>query len=103
VGTIRGVAQGKYTGKRVAAIISITGTVEGSEAHVKIDVLGDDIAMLPTTIEELSEGIDSWICLSCGSTLDPEQVTLISSGAAIQCSFCFSELTADLYKHKGGN
>ncbi|NHJ13537.1 MAG: hypothetical protein EAX95_07655 [Candidatus Thorarchaeota archaeon] len=101
VGTIRGVAQGKYTGKRVATIISITGAAEGTQAHVKIDVLGDDIAMLPTTIEELAEGIDSWICMSCGAPLEPEQVTLINSGAPTQCSFCFSDLIKAQYSLRG--
>ena len=48
-----GLALGKYTGKKVALRVTITGTVEGDTSIVRIEALGDDPNMLPTTIEEI--------------------------------------------------
>ncbi|MHA2016288.1 MAG: FG-GAP-like repeat-containing protein, partial [Candidatus Thorarchaeota archaeon] len=97
-GTIKGLAEGKYTGKRVAVRILITGPEEGNEAKVVIEGLGDDVAMLPTTVSEISESIDSWTCLRCGGLLSPSQVQQMKAGVCIQCSYCGAPLTIDLYK-----
>ena len=98
IGAIRGLAAGKYTQKRIAAIIAISGSTEGSESLVKVEALGDDIAMLPTTIAELSEGISSWLCVDCGAPLRPEQVTSIKAGAKEECGFCLSKLYLERYQ-----
>ena len=97
-GMIRGLAEGKYTGKKVAVRIHITGNAEGHQSKVIVEGLGDDIAMLPTTIEELEDGIDSWICLNCGGALDTDEVTKISSRAPVECRYCGHTLTIALYK-----
>ncbi|MEM2143367.1 MAG: hypothetical protein QXS20_03595 [Candidatus Thorarchaeota archaeon] len=97
VGTIRGFASGKYTGKNVAVIILITGPEEGRHAVVKVEALGDDVAMLPTTIDELAETMDSWICLRCGAPLDTEQVEELGKHVPISCKYCGHTLTIGLY------
>ncbi|MHA2263900.1 MAG: hypothetical protein ACXAEN_16005, partial [Candidatus Thorarchaeota archaeon] len=97
IGTIRGLAEGKYTNKRVAIIVAISGNVDGDESVVKVEALGDDIAMLPTTIHELGEGINSWICLKCGAPLEAEQVTMLKSGMNSECGFCYSTLKSRDY------
>ncbi len=56
-GTVRGLARGKYTGSRVAVRIAITGALDAQVAQVQIEGLGDDEAMLPTTLQELTETI----------------------------------------------
>jgi hypothetical protein len=58
-GVIRALAEGKYTKKRVAVRLVISGDIEGSQARVKIEGLGDDEAMLPTTLDEIVKGIES--------------------------------------------
>ncbi len=97
IGTIRGFAEGKYTGKKVAVIFLISGPENGRTATVKMEALGEDIAMLPTTIDELSETIDSWICLRCGAPLDPEQVEDLGLRKPIRCKYCSHTLTLGLY------
>jgi hypothetical protein len=100
-GLIRGLAKGKYTGKRVAVRISVTGDPEGEQSKVIIEGLGDDETMLPTTVHELTEGIEAWICLNCGAPLDPNEVADIKGGRFVTCRYCTHTLTSDLYRKRG--
>ncbi len=97
IGLIRGYAQGKYTGKKIAIVFLISGPETGRHAHVKVEALGEDIAMLPTTIDELAETIDSWICLRCGAPLDEEQISELHTRLPIRCRYCAHSLTIALY------
>ncbi len=97
IGTIRGYAEGKYTQKKVAVVILITGPESGRHAQVKVEALGEDIAMLPTTIDELAETMDSWICLRCGGPLDSDQVEEMEQRRPICCRYCSHTLTLGLY------
>jgi len=101
VGTIRGFALGKYTGKRVAVVIHVVGSKDEGYSNVKVEVLGDDEAMLPTTIEEITEKIDSWVCLRCGARLNPDQVMQIEARGPVECRYCGTTLTLDLYSRDG--
>ncbi len=96
-GIIRGLAEGKYTGKKVAVRIRISGKVSGHKSMVTIEGLGDDLAMIPTTIHELAEGIASWICLNCSAALDPSEVSQIKAKIPVQCRYCGNTLTLELY------
>jgi len=97
-GTIRGLAEGKYTGKKVAVRILISGPAEANEARVVVEGLGEDIAMLPTTIEEIARGIESWTCMNCGAALEPDEVNQIKAGAPVRCRYCGHTMTIDLYR-----
>jgi DNA-directed RNA polymerase subunit RPC12/RpoP/predicted RNA-binding Zn-ribbon protein involved in translation (DUF1610 family) len=97
IGTIRGYAKGKYTEKRVAVVMLISGPEMGRHATVKLEALGDDIAMLPTTIDELAETMDSWICLRCGAPLETEEVKQLGKRLPIRCRYCSHTLTMGLY------
>jgi len=97
VGIIRGYAIGKYTNKRVAVIIHITGEKDGITTSAKVSIFGDDEAMLPTTLTEIIDKIDSWVCLKCGARLNPDQTMEIEAGASLECRYCKSTLTLDLY------
>lgn len=97
IGTIRGFAKGKYTGKKVAVIFLITGPENGRHSVVKVEALGEDIAMLPTTIDELADTMDSWICLRCGAPLETEQVEELGTRKPIRCRYCSHSLTIALY------
>ncbi|MHA2425609.1 MAG: hypothetical protein ACXAEF_12530 [Candidatus Thorarchaeota archaeon] len=97
IGTIRGYAVGKFTKKKVAVIFLISGAENGRHSAVKVEALGDDIAMLPTTIDELAETMDSWICLRCGAPLETEQVEELGKRTPIRCKYCSHTLTLGLY------
>ncbi len=97
-GTIRGLAEGKYTGKKVAVRILISGPAEGNEVRVVVEGLGEDIAMLPTTIDEIARGIESWTCMNCGAALEPDEVSQIKAGAPVRCRYCRHTMTIDLYR-----
>ncbi len=99
IGTIRGYAEGKYTQQRVAVILLISGPENGRHAHVKVEALGDDISMLPTTIDELADTMDSWVCLRCGAPLAIDQVEEMGRRLPIRCIYCTSTLTIALYLH----
>ncbi|MGV9104037.1 MAG: thrombospondin type 3 repeat-containing protein, partial [Candidatus Thorarchaeota archaeon] len=98
---VRAIAKGKYTKKRVAVLIEIIGPVDGSKSTITVEALGDDLAMLPTTIDEVTDGMDSWICLSCGAQLTSSSVGLLRSGLVIECPYCAAEIKAESYqKHE---
>ena len=97
-GTIRGFAKGKYTGKRVAVQLLISGPDDGKEAKVMMEALGDDLAMLPTTIDEVSRGIKSWTCMTCGGIISPTEVTKLKAGEPLKCRYCQHTNTIDLYR-----
>ncbi|MHA1927610.1 MAG: hypothetical protein ACTSV2_03410 [Candidatus Thorarchaeota archaeon] len=97
IGTIRGFAVGKYTQKRVAIVFLISGSENGRQSVLNVEALGDDIAMLPTTIDELADTMDSWICLRCGAPLNPEQVEELGTRIPIRCKYCSHTLTLGLY------
>ncbi|MGY5881844.1 MAG: hypothetical protein RTV31_16460, partial [Candidatus Thorarchaeota archaeon] len=102
IGTIRGLAEGKYTEKRIAIIIIISGHMDRSSSSVRIEALGDDIAMLPTTIHELTEGVKAWTCIRCGAPLPPETVNLLRVKSPASCHYCSASLTIDDYSKSGG-
>jgi DNA-directed RNA polymerase subunit RPC12/RpoP len=97
IGTIRGYAEGKYTQKKIAVIILITGPENGRHSCVKVEALGEDVAMLPTTIDELADTMDSWVCLRCGAPLELEQVEEMGRRLPIRCKYCTHSLTIALY------
>jgi len=97
IGTIRGYAEGKYTQKKVAVVILITGPENGRHSCVKVEALGEDVAMLPTTIDELADTMDSWVCLRCGAPLELEQVEEMGRRLPIRCKYCTHTLTIALY------
>ncbi|MGQ4911809.1 MAG: hypothetical protein ACP6KW_06510 [Candidatus Thorarchaeota archaeon] len=97
IGTIRGYAEGKYTKKKVAVVIVICGPENGRHSTVKVEALGEDVAMLPTTIDELADTMDSWVCLRCGAPLSEEQVHLLGKREPIRCKYCTHVLTIALY------
>jgi len=97
IGTIRGYAEGKYTQKKVAIIILISGPENGRHSNVKVEALGEDVAMLPTTIDELADTMDSWVCLRCGAPLEIEQVEEMGRRLPIRCKYCTHTLTIALY------
>jgi DNA-directed RNA polymerase subunit RPC12/RpoP len=97
IATIRGYAEGKYTQKKVAVVIMISGPENGRHASVKVEALGEDVAMLPTTIDELADTMDSWVCLRCGAPLEIEQVEEMGRRLPIRCKYCTHTLTIALY------
>jgi len=97
IGTLRGFALGKYTGKRVAVTLEITGSLDTNLSVVEVKVAGDDAAMLPTTIEELAAKIKSWMCTKCGAGLNPDEIMQIGSGTIIRCRYCGHSLSAEFY------
>lgn len=97
IGTIRGYAEGKYTGKKVAVVFMISGPETGRHALVKVEALGEDVAMLPITVDELAESMDSWICLRCGAPFDAEQVQALEERKPVSCRYCSHTLTIGLY------
>jgi DNA-directed RNA polymerase subunit RPC12/RpoP len=97
IGTIRGYAEGKYTQKKIAVVILISGPENGRHSCVKVEALGEDVAMLPTTIDELADTMDSWICLRCGAPLELEQVEEMGRRLPIRCKYCTHTLTIALY------
>jgi DNA-directed RNA polymerase subunit RPC12/RpoP/transcription elongation factor Elf1 len=97
IGTIRGYAEGKYTKRKIAVVIMMSGPENGRHAVVKVEALGEDVSMLPTTIDELADTMDSWVCLRCGAALEPEQVDELGKRLPIRCKYCTHTLTIALY------
>ncbi|MGY5881845.1 MAG: hypothetical protein RTV31_16465, partial [Candidatus Thorarchaeota archaeon] len=96
-GSVRGFAIGKYTGKRVAVDLQINGRANEDTSTARVVVFGDDEAMLPTTVQELLDRMDSWVCNECGVLLNPEQIMKLESKETLNCRYCGTTLTIDLY------
>ncbi|MFW9769291.1 MAG: hypothetical protein ACFFEM_10760, partial [Candidatus Thorarchaeota archaeon] len=97
IGTIRGYAEGKYTQKKVAVVLLISGPENGRHSTVRVEALGEDVSMLPTTIDELADTMDSWVCLRCGAPLEIEQVEKLGRRLPVRCKYCTHSLTIALY------
>jgi hypothetical protein len=97
-GEIRGLAIGKHTQKRIAVRLTIVGPIDGNEAQVDAEVLGDDLDMLPVALGEITKGINSWICLNCGAAFEPEEVDALRRNESVTCDHCKHTLTIDLYR-----
>jgi DNA-directed RNA polymerase subunit RPC12/RpoP/ssDNA-binding Zn-finger/Zn-ribbon topoisomerase 1 len=97
IGTLRGYAEGKYTKKKIAVVLLITGPENGRHAVVQLEALGEDVSMLPTTIDELADTMDSWVCLRCGAPLETDQVEEMGKRLPIRCKYCTHTLTIALY------
>jgi hypothetical protein len=97
IGTIRGYAEGKYTQKKVAVVLLISGPENGRHSTVRVEALGEDVSMLPTTIDELADTMDSWVCLRCGAPLEIEQVEELGRRLPVRCMYCTHSLTIALY------
>ncbi|MHA1636900.1 MAG: hypothetical protein ACTSUB_02690, partial [Candidatus Thorarchaeota archaeon] len=97
-GTIRGFAEGKYTGQKVAVQILISGIADGNESAIVIEGLGEDLAMIPTALHEISQHINSWTCVNCGGILEIDQVANIRRNIPVICQYCKHTLTMELYR-----
>ncbi|MFW9958721.1 MAG: hypothetical protein ACFFCT_11680 [Candidatus Odinarchaeota archaeon] len=97
IGTIRGYAEGKYTKRKIAVVLLISGPENGRHSVVKVEALGEDVSMLPTTIDELADTMDSWVCLRCGAPLETDQVEDLGKRLPIRCKYCTHSLTIALY------
>ncbi len=97
-GTVSGFAEGKYTGKRVAAMIKISGKNCGNTSRVSVRVLGEDVSMLPTATRELRSEINTWSCLHCKAKLSIDSVVKLKASQPIVCKHCNHTLTLELYQ-----
>jgi DNA-directed RNA polymerase subunit RPC12/RpoP len=97
-GTIKGLAEGKYTQKKVAVQLMISGSLTSNTSRVVIEGLGDDIAMVPVSLDEIKEGADSWVCLRCGATIEMSKVREMKNGEPIECNYCGHSLSIDFYR-----
>ncbi|MFX1484093.1 MAG: hypothetical protein ACFFCP_13010 [Promethearchaeota archaeon] len=87
-GRISGFAKGKYTGKHLGVEISVTGPEKAKGATCKIQVSGEDQAMILPAIDDLRERLNAWLCPRCTSSLTLENVEDLRRGKVIQCPFC---------------
>ena len=85
---IQGYAKGKYTGKRIAVEISISGKVGQKGASCRLKVSGEDQAMILPAIDDLCERLNAWLCPMCGSPLSLSNIEALKEGKAVVCPFC---------------
>jgi DNA-directed RNA polymerase subunit RPC12/RpoP len=48
--------------------------------------------------EESSARVSEWACVKCGAELEPEEVDQIKRGKTVQCVYCGSAITSDLFR-----
>jgi len=42
--------------------------------------------------------VSEWACLKCGAALEPEEVDQIKHGKTVECVYCGSTVTLDLFR-----
>jgi hypothetical protein len=87
-GKIVGFAKGKYTGKDVGVEIRVTGPVGVRGASCRIQVSGEDQAMILPAIDDLRERLNAWLCPMCASSLTLANVEELRKGRVVVCPFC---------------
>ena len=87
----------RYTKKKVVVQLTISGSIEGETSRVEFEGIGEDLDMLPTTIDEIADDIDSWTCMNCGAALTAENVESLKRRQAVECRYCQHIMTIDLY------
>ncbi len=97
-GEVRGLAVGKHTDKKVAVRVVITGSIDKNDAYVEMEVLGDDMAMLPVALGEITKGLDTWICLNCGEAFEPDEADALQTNLSAPCRFCRQTMNLDMYR-----
>ncbi len=56
-----------------------------------------DMAHVPHRKTELLD-VSEWECAKCSAPLEPEEVNEIKGGQAVECEYCGSTITLDLFK-----
>jgi hypothetical protein len=85
---IQGWAKGKYTGKMIAIEVVITGKPGLRGATCKIQMSGEDEAMLMPAIDEVTSKLSAWLCPMCSAPLPPAVTDELRDGKSVSCPFC---------------
>ena len=85
---VAGWAIGKYTKKHVALRIDISGKGGVRGASCRIQVSGEDEALILPAIDDLKERLCAWLCPMCGSKLTIKNVQSLRKGRVVACPFC---------------
>jgi len=85
---ILGFAKGKYTGKEIGVVISISGQTGLKGASCTLSVSGEDSAMIFPAIDDLRERLNAWLCPLCSSPLSIAHVEDLRDGKVVECPFC---------------
>lgn len=85
---VTGWAKGKYTNKNIGVEITITGLPGVKGATCKIQMSGEDDAMIMPAIDEIGKKLSAWLCPKCGGGLQVESVREIKAGKTTVCPFC---------------
>ena len=85
---VTGWAKGKYTNKNIGVEITITGLPGVKGATCKIQMSGEDDAMIMPAIDEIGKKLSAWLCPRCGGGLPVESVRVIKAGKTTACPFC---------------
>ncbi len=87
-GRVTGWAKGKYTGKKIAVEVTISGVSRELGASCQIRVSGEDDAMILPAIDDLKDRLTAWLCPMCGSRLTIQNVEDLRGGKSVMCPFC---------------
>jgi hypothetical protein len=85
---IQGWAKGNYTDKRIAIEVVITGKPGLRGATCKIQMSGEDEAMLMPAIDEVTSKLSAWLCPICSAPLPQTLTDEIRKGKSVTCPFC---------------
>jgi len=88
VTTTKGWAKGKYTGKSLGIVVTMAGKSGIRGATAKIEMSGEDEAMIMPAIDEISQKVSAWLCPMCGASLPMESVNDLKAGKSVACPFC---------------
>lgn len=88
VTTTKGWAKGKYTGKSLGIVVTMAGKSGIRGATAKIEMSGEDEAMIMPAIDEISQKVSAWLCPMCGASLPMESVNELKAGKSVACPFC---------------
>ncbi|MHA2153214.1 MAG: hypothetical protein ACXAAQ_14655, partial [Candidatus Thorarchaeota archaeon] len=83
-----GWAKGKYTNKNIGVKITITGLLGVRGATCKIQMSGEDNAMIMPAIDEIGKKLSAWLCPRCGAGLSVESIREIKASKSTVCPFC---------------
>lgn len=85
---IRGWAKGIYTDQNMGIVVTISGKSGRKGATCRVEMSGEDEAMIMPAMDEITQKLGAWLCPKCGGSLHLEQVDELKAGRSVCCPFC---------------
>jgi rubrerythrin len=69
-------------------VVTISGKSDRKRTTCRVEMSGEDEAMIMPAMDDISQKLGAWLCPKCGGNLHLEQVDELKAGRSVCCPFC---------------